>query len=112
MPWLERFWFSCEHCRDASCPMADGSDGEPGRMPGAGRRGTALVVPAMVVFLLPLLIAIGGAYGAGYWWAGDSPGSLARWQTAGAVVGGLVGVGMAKSLLGLRRRWVSTNGGT
>ena len=91
--------------------MADGGDGRAQSAPDAGRPGAALVVPAMVVFLLPLLTAIGGAYVAGHWWAGDSPGSLARWQTAGAVVGGLVGVGMAKLLLVLRRRRVSTSGG-
>ena len=101
MAWLEKFWFGCGGCQDPTqCPVAkaggSASDGDGG----ADLQGLRLVVPVMAVFLLPLIVAIGGAYAAGHWWADASFASLGRWQTGGAVVGLLVGVGLAKLLLG------------
>ena len=58
MAWLEQFWFGCGHChRREGCAVA--RPGEPG--PGGGHaeqlRGAHLVLPAVAVFLVPLMTA-------------------------------------------------------
>ncbi len=96
MKWLERFWFGCGHCHGAdSCPVARAAESDSARGGLAGA--------AVVVFLMPLVFAIVGA-----WLAGGRPveGTLAvssGWQMVGATVGLAAGVVMARWLV--QRLW-------
>ena len=62
------------------------------------------MLPAVVVFILPLLTAISGAHLAGRWCPGESFGEVGRWQAVGTLIGLLVGAGLAKLLLSVPRR--------
>ena len=111
MKFLERFWFGCGHCHgEQSCPLMEGVDPES-----VGTRdydhGAALIGAVILVFILPLATAIGGAFLAGNWWAGPSRASLGLWQTIGAVVGFFIGVGLAKLVFWTRRRSLPADGG-
>jgi hypothetical protein len=104
MRFLERFWSGCGHCHDGrDCPLA--TDAAPQTF---GTReydhGPALVGAVLLVFILPLATAIGGAFLAGRWLAGPAPQLLGLWQTGGAIVGFSAGVGLAKLVFWARRR--------
>jgi len=108
----ERLWSGCGQCDGhQQCPLAEGSESVPdGTGPGEVR-GSHLVVPAMAAFIVPPLVAIGGAYVAGQWWAGASSASLGRWQATGAMAGSLIGVGLGRLLLtGVSSLRASTDG--
>jgi MFS family permease len=96
----EQFSFGCSHCQQAeSCPLAE-------TMAKAGsaeneHRGARLVLPALVVFIMPLLTGITGAYLAAHWWAQDNFASVGGWQTAGLFGGLIAGILLAKIMLWL-----------
>lgn len=73
--------------------------------------GPALIGAVILVFILPPLLAIGGAYLAGHWSAAASKTTLGLWQTGGAVVGFFVGVALAKLVFWTRSRFFSAGGG-
>lgn len=85
---------ACPHCAGGVCPSAN--DAEPSTV-----RGPCLVGSAIGLFLLPVLLAIGGAVAAG-------PNETA--QLVGALVG--LGIGMAGSILAARwiAPWRKNNG--
>ena len=92
--------FGCKHCQmKSSCPMSDGETPLP---PEA--QGFQLVSSAMVVFLLPLAMAILGAFLAVRWWARSTDASEGTLQAAGMAAGLIVGVVLAKLLIALRDR--------
>ena len=96
MAWLEKFWFGCGHCHGIeSCPAAQAAEQAGRQNPG----GIRLVFSVIVVFILPLLTSITGAYLAGKWSSQDSGQSLAGWQAAGMLAGLAAGIGTAKLLL-------------
>jgi hypothetical protein len=104
MGFLERFWLGCGHCHDGrECPLA--TDAAP-RTFGTGeyRHGLGLVGAVLLAFILPLVTAIGGAFLAGRWLAGPVQQLLGVWQTGGAIVGFVAGVGLAKLVFWVRRR--------
>lgn len=111
MKFLERFWFGCGHCHgDGTCPLLDTTT----PLPLAAREfghGPGLVGAVLLVFILPLAMAIAGAYAAGQWGPGQVVLSLGVRQAAGAVAGFLVGVGVAKFAFWTRRRFASAAGG-
>lgn len=117
---LRRLWFSCGgHCHThsdggASCPLMDGANPTQRSLDPQARRfgaGGALVGAAMVVFLLPLVMAIGGAFLAGEYLAPPSSGAVGWWQAAGMLAGLVVGVAIAKLLLFLVRSRQTISGG-
>ena len=111
MKFLERFWFSCNHCHEGhGCPVAEHADPETGKfeMP---IQGAPLVGTVFLVFLLPLAVAIVGASLVGRWLVDPSEQSLRLWQPAGALVGFLVGVALAKLVFWTCRRYSRTGGG-
>lgn len=111
MKFLERFWLGCGHCHGAqSCPLADKIDPAAVAAHEYGH-GSALAAAVILVFLLPMVAAIVGAYLAGQW-LGDGPESLLKTgQVGGAVVGFFVGVGVAKLVFWTRARLASAGGG-
>lgn len=113
MRFLERFWFGCGHCRGDGhgCPVADSVDPESGEFR-LTVRGPALVGTVILVFLVPPVTAIGGAYLAGHSWTGPSQLWLGLVQLGGAVAGFFVGVGLARLVLWTCRRFSATGGGT
>jgi hypothetical protein len=103
MKWLERFWFGCGHCHGVdACPVARAAESESARS-GPASRGAGLVGAAVVVFLMPLVFAIAGAWLAGGRPAGKSFAVSAGWQMAGAAIGLVVGVVTARWLV--HRLW-------
>ena len=103
MKWLERFWFGCGHCHGVdACPVARAAESESARS-GPASRGAGLVGAAVVVFLMPLVFAIAGAWLAGGRPAGKSFAVSAGWQRAGAAIGLVVGVVTARWLV--HRLW-------
>ncbi|UCD29136.1 MAG: hypothetical protein JSV03_01230 [Planctomycetota bacterium] len=111
MAFLEKFWFGCGHRHgQETCPLADAAErsSHPGLEHYQGRK---LAAAAGVVFLLPMLIAIAGAYLAGELWAQESFASLGWWQTGGAFAGFILGVIAAKLLLAAITGRPSVNGG-
>jgi hypothetical protein len=101
--WLERFWYGCGNCRGGdSCPLVDAADQEAAqRLPWS--HGWSLVFAASTVFLLPLTMAMVGAWLGGRY--GDRLGltTLGLRQGLGMLVGLSVGVGVAKLLIRLAR---------
>lgn len=94
----------CGHCHlNDACPMAD-ADVNDDCHQSPDRGGARYLTSAMLVFLLPLLTGIAGAFVAGRWSAASSPGSLDRWQMSGMFVGLLLGVLVARLLLSLIRQ--------
>jgi len=73
-------------------------------------QGRKLAASAAVVFLLPILIAILGAYLFGTIWAEESFASLGRWQTGGAAAGLVAGVLLAKALQAVMARRSAVKG--
>ncbi|MCK4340518.1 MAG: hypothetical protein KAY37_02195 [Phycisphaerae bacterium] len=111
MKFLEKFWLGCAHCHGGhGCPVAENVDPETGEYRPTVH-GAPLVGIVLMVFIVPPLTAIGGAYLAGKW-ADPSEAALGYWQTGGAVVGFFVGVGLAKLVFWTRRRFSSTDGGS
>lgn len=103
MQWLERFWFGCGHCHGVdSCPVARAAESESARTGPAGH-GAGLVGAAVVVFLMPLIFAIVGAWLAGGRAAEGSFAVSAGWQMAGAAAGLAAGVVTARWLV--QRLW-------
>jgi|GEM_PF-2093353 len=111
MKFLERFWRGCGHCRDGrECPFATELEQQTfGR--GEYDRGLALVGAVLLVFILPLMSAIGGAYAGGRCLAAAEGRWLGWWQAGGAIVGFFAGVGLARLVFWTRRRWGSANDG-
>lgn len=98
--YLEKFWFSCEHCQKGEpCPIIESLDDAD--TSSDIYRGARLVLPALLVFVLPLLTGIAGSYLAAYWWARDTIASVDGWQSAGLIGGLVVGILVAKIVLGL-----------
>ena len=111
MKFLERFWFGCGHCHGgAGCPVAENVDPETGELR-VTVHGPALVGIVILVFIVPLATAIIGAYLGGLWLSGPTETLLWLWQLAGAIVGFLAGVGLARLVLWSRRRYWPTDGG-
>ncbi len=111
MKFLEKFWFGCAHCRDGhGCPVADAADPDTGEV-ALPVRGAALVGVVILVFLVPLALAIVGAYLLGQ--AGVTV--LAVSRTVGQVVGALVGffggVGLSQVVLKIWRPFPAADGG-
>ena len=106
MKWLERFWFGCGHCHGTDgCPWV-----QDGIAPDENAGGARLVLLSMVVFLLPLLTAMVGAYYVGAWQAGAGTVALGWWQALGAVIGFAAGIPIARLLVAVIRRinpWVA-----
>ncbi len=103
MKFLERFWRGCGHCHDGrECPLATEFEQ---RTLGNGEydHGSALVGAVLLVFILPLATAIGGAYASGRYLADAEGHSLGWWQAGGAIVGFFAGVGLARLALWARR---------
>lgn len=104
MRFLERFWFGCGRCHDGQgCPLAEGAG------PGAAGRheydqGAALVGAVLLVFILPLGCALGGAYLAGRGYAGPSLTVQGWWQLGGGLGGFAAGVALARVVLRICRR--------
>jgi len=96
---LKDFWFGCGHCHgEKECPLIQASEQASG--PGGEFvRGRGLVISAIVVFILPMMTAILGAWLASNWGAQANFASLGRWQTSGMVTGFILGVLVAKFLL-------------
>ena len=86
-----------------SCPMA-GQEGEDIPDLGPDSRGAGLVISTVIVFLLPLASGIGGATLATRWTDGASVDALGQYEAAGLVGGLLIGVILAKLLIGWRLR--------
>ena len=106
MEFLERFWHGCGgHCHSegGSCPLAEQFEQEPDRRVPFDR-GPALVASSAGVFLMPLLLAIGGAYAAGEYLASESSASVGLWQTGGMLVGLAAGIIVARTLLRVAQR--------
>lgn len=96
MAILEKFFFGCGHCHGAeSCPAVEAAE-QAAREGGQACRGARMVLPAITVFLLPMVTAIGGAHLSASWWAQATVESVNRWQAGGALAGLAVGVMMAK----------------
>lgn len=111
MRFLERFWFGCGHCHDGrGCPVADQIDPDTGELRGA-LRGGKLVAVVIMVFLVPLAMAVLGAYLSEAWWANGSRLAPATWQLLGAVGGFFAGVGLAKLVLWVGRAHLPADGG-
>jgi len=111
MKFLERFWFGCGDCHGGhGCPLAE-SVNQDRKEGGASAHGPALIGVAVLVFLVPMATAIIGAYVAGRWFAGPAETSLGFWQPAGAFVGFFAGVGLAKLVLWMCRRFLPVDGG-
>jgi hypothetical protein len=94
---LENFWRGCGHChgeRGASCPFDDVAD-SPNTDAGRERR-FGVPMSAVLVFLLPLLTTIGGAYLLGHTLVLDSPQALSRSEVVGGSGGLLAGILLAK----------------
>ncbi|MFH1747638.1 MAG: hypothetical protein ABIG44_11400 [Planctomycetota bacterium] len=117
---LERLWFSCDgHCATktdgaASCPLMNGENPAQRRLDPETRRfnaGGMMALACIVVFLLPLLSAAGGAYLAGRLVGPQSDAALNWCQTGGLVVGMAVGIGIAKLLVYLMRSKQTLTGG-
>ena len=105
MTWLERFWFGCGHCHGGEgCPVAR-AESAGGGPAGAG---VELAGAAVTVFLLPLMLAIAGAWLAGGRAADGSFAVVAGWQLGGAAAGLVAGVAVAGVLV--RRRWGKRRG--
>ncbi len=101
MKWLERFWFGCGHCRGVeACPVARAVESAQSGPAGSG---AGLVGAAVVVFLMPLVFAIAGAWLVGGRAAQDSHAVSSGWQFVGAVAGLAAGVVTARWLV--RRLW-------
>lgn len=85
-------------CCNADCGMCTLYDAGPGTKDAAGRpqalRGWRLTLATIVVFVVPLTLAVGGAVAFGPAWPGNA---------LGAVGGLLVGVGIA-AIVGWRTR--------
>lgn len=97
MKFLERFWFGCGHCHTGEgCPINDYVD-EHGNLPETPH-GLRLCAIMLLVFILPLLTAIGGACLADY----VIPPLGEPWQdfeqVGGAIVGFFVGVALARGV--------------
>lgn len=111
MRFLERFWLGCGHCHGGdSCPLAKDIDPEAARKHEYGQ-GAALVLAVILVFILPLATAIGGAYVVGEVLVGPARAGAGVWQLAGAVAGFFAGVGLARLVFWARRRFASAGGG-
>jgi divalent metal cation (Fe/Co/Zn/Cd) transporter len=111
MKFLERFWFGCGHCHGGDgCPVMDDIDPEALERHEYGH-GPTLVLAVILVFILPLATAIGGAYLAGHYSAGPTQSAQPLWQVAGAVAGFFVGVALARLVFWTRRRLSSSDGG-
>lgn len=111
MRFLERFWFGCGHCHgEGGCPILEEAGLDPAET-GEVRRGAPLVGTALLVFILPLITAVIGAYLAGRYGTGATAAWLGYWQVAGAVVGFFAGVGLARFVFWTRRRFSSADGG-
>jgi hypothetical protein len=103
---LERFWFSCGHCRgEETCPFAaEMRDATAPPRAGIGR--LPIPLTAMTVFLLPLLCGIVSGLLGSRLLADGTSASIGRWQTAGMLLGLVAGAGLAKLLLqAMYRLW-------
>ncbi len=112
MKLLERFWFGCGHCTgEESCPLLQ--DAAKTYEMHRWFRGPTLVGVALVIFIVPLASAIGGAFLAERLWADGTPEATQRWQIIGLFAGLIVGVALAKLLVHLSRisRHVCNDGG-
>lgn len=111
MKFLERFWFGCGHCHDgAGCHVAEAFERQEFEK-GPLRGGPPLVGTVLLVFILPLLTAIGAAYVIdGYL---TTPSSVIRgWiEFGGGAAGFFVGVGLARFVLWLCRQMTPASGG-
>ncbi len=109
MKFLERFWFGCGHCHTGNgCPVMDNPEAlERHEL----THGGALVGTAVLVFLLPLAAAIGGAFAITRWWSAPTEFLAGLGQAAGAVAGFFVGVGLARLVMWIRQRNCAAAGG-
>jgi hypothetical protein len=111
MKFLERFWFGCGHCHGGDgCPMVDSVNPETGE-PYETVHGPRLIGTVILVFVLPLITAVGGAYLGGIWSADASKYLHSLAEVIGAVGGFLVGVGLAKLVFWTRDRRLPADGG-
>ncbi len=99
MKWLERFWFGCGHCHGGSCPLADAASESEASPAG---RGAPLAASCLAVFVLPLALAICGAWALGRCAAEFALMPQAAGQALGAVTGLAAGIALAK----LMTQWI------
>jgi hypothetical protein len=110
MKMLEKFWFGCGHSHCQQCPMADAAEATDRERTGF-EAGTALVVSALAVFILPIVTAVTGAWLGGTWWADATTVAQYLWQAGGALAGLALGIGAAKALiLVMERRRAASDG--
>jgi hypothetical protein len=113
MALLEDFFFGCGHCHGPeNCRVAQAE--EQARAEGVSScQGAKLVVPAMIVFLGPLITGMLAAHVVGGWLAGKGSFWLAFGQLAGFAAGAMIGILLARTLtrwMGWRTR--PTHGGS
>ena len=101
MKMLERMWEGCGHCHgESACPMLQ--EARQTYESHAWFQGRTLVLAALIIFVLPLALAILG----GWLTSSDSPLDSDHTSTAqviGVFAGLLAGVGLAPLLLWLCR---------
>jgi len=104
MNFLERFWLGCGHCHGGEgCPLADTFDAD-GRQKHPYGQGPALVAAVVLVFILPIALALVGGLVANRWVQRSTP-ELRDWlQIGGAIVGFFAGVIIARFIFWVRRR--------
>jgi len=94
----------CGHCHlHDACPMVNADINDPCHV-GSDHEGLGFLASAVLVFVLPLLTGIGGAFAAGAWLAKASEVSLHYWQAVGMAGGLVFGVILAQRLQAWRRR--------
>lgn len=102
--------FGCGHCHlHDACPVAD-ADANDSYHEHPTYEGFGFLMSAMLAFVLPLMTAMAGAYLAGQCVSPSSVGSLGRWQALGMAGGLVMGVILAKLLLGLIRQGRASTG--
>lgn len=110
MKFLERFWFGCAHCHDGhGCHVGEHLDPDTGEMI-THVHGIPLTVLAVLVFIVPLLTAVSGAYLLDQWELDPSPLPAATTQIAGAVIGFFVGVSLARLVVWVCGRRAASQG--
>lgn len=103
---LENFFFGCGHCDGTKgCAVSNASEKTSASPLGRGR---LLVFSCVIVFIMPLAVAIGAAHLAGAYRPADSGPPLVLYQAGGAAAGFALGVMVARWVITiLRRRFVA-----
>lgn len=101
----------CGHCKGGQeCPLLDSARSTEGS--GGSDQATRFALPSAVVFLLPLVTAIGGSFVGGRLWGQGASAASAAGQAAGLAAGLVLGIAAAKGLVALLgRRRPGPNGG-